>query len=410
MIDDIYAMMYNTKMRCFLFENERSFVRVILPQKLSTLVIGFLQLLFKLPLVLQMGIMQVILMAALMVGVVTGAGLPSCVSRCESLASWSRGVAIDLDNAVQGGTGSYGARYDAKLELVKTTYLTEACQNACANNVISRSPKPEGIGPLGYSKAFHGGHNMELPADAFNVASSVVNNITLHQMCSTDVPSNVMTIVTGTPPTHSVAHYTGDKRWEYPNGAFQTHKSFHFHITYQVIKVLQCVTTKDHYRTCCDRFHNGGRNKMFHTRAQTLMGTEHAGSCNTEGACWDWQSPPVACSVQKSGVVHQICLTHIQETDEASTAKPVTPQRCWRPHEDARKPMPFDMQGTVDWTANQDNGNRHVVCRGAGCGSMRDCVYDPVWKCTMAPCSQYRCDNQRLSDEREWIKTEVLIS
>ena len=151
--------------------------------------------------------------------------IPWCV--IQSLATWSPGADIEIVGAVQGGTGTYGPRFDASLELVKTTDLTEACQSACASNGITRLPKPPG--PLGYSKAFNGGLDMELPADAFNVARSNQGSLT-HITEAKEAPSNVMDIVTGDPPTHSVSHYSGGKC---AVGIFQTSKSFQFSVSYQ---------------------------------------------------------------------------------------------------------------------------------------------------------------------------------
>ena len=154
--------------------------------------------------------------------------IPWCVIQC--LATWSPGANIEIVGAVQGGSGTYESSFDASLELLKTTDLTDAWQSACAGNAITRLPNPPG--PLGYSKAFNGGLDMQLPADAFNVARSNQGSLT-HITEAKEAPSNVMDIVTGDPPTHSVSNYTGDKRWEYPNGAFQTPKSFQFSVSYQ---------------------------------------------------------------------------------------------------------------------------------------------------------------------------------
>ena len=333
-------------------------------------------------------------------------GTVSCLSRCKALASWSVNKPIKLVGSVANRKpGIYNARFRRVVRQAKTTGLIAACRRACQS----------GFGSDGVGNEMRGNGivtpfpRMDLPSAVFTAARVNKQKMTKRVQETKDAhyTENVMSIVRGSPPSHARSKGC---RIEYPQGAFQPPVAMHFEVSYETIKLLQCITTKHHFSSCCDA--EDGRGRMFLRRAIVYMrriGLKHRGiqSCRKPGNCWSWQSPPVACDVKKSLQVEKICLTHIQKGLDVQTKVAVTQPDCWYPLKDKHKPRPFSMAGDVDWRTG--NGTKTIVKRG--CGNTRNCAWDPIWGCSPGTsCKQYRCEHSKYALDREWVKTRFLTN
>lgn len=157
-------------------------------------------------------------------------------------------------------------------------------------------------------------------------------------------------------------------------------KALKFEIVVQALKVLQCVTTYEHYEYCCrasDGADYSRAQKFF--QANSALGSHKGNNCDKDSDnCWPSPRPPVACSVKKTGLPFKICLTHKRSSDTAAWSSVGSPV-CWYPTANPNsKPKPLGT-ASADWTGltqiPQDGSSTFVS--PFGCYTGGECQTSP---------------------------------
>jgi len=265
----------------------------------------------------------------------------TCKWVCKSLHSWTSTSKMPT-GYVQSDNTAWNNYLDKAQRTDSGSWLDTACTAVCNQDnwppgttmMIRRQGVEEEQANGGTSQAYQtvtpkpettdaDGNTIELPATAYTVAKNKV--------------------------------HTFYKELKGSDG-----KGLKFQVVVQALKVLECVTTNEHYEYCCKNSNPGessnvNRNKAKKFTENTALSLDHKGNnCDNESDdCWPSARPPVACSVEKTVVPFKICLTATSSTTNSAnpTWSDLTTPRCWYPAANPdSKPKPLSPTGSPDWT------------------------------------------------------------